>query len=118
MVLESPLLPMIDDLGPSDTVMMTALGPAWQKLAENIKAVDRIARSAHSRVKADESANLKIAALHSLLGERVENFGTPDCVQGPGSSDGSVRGAGERDGNGTAGCLRQDPRKGGRQPLR
>ena len=56
---------------------MTALGPAWQTLADNIKAVERIARSAHSRMKADESANLKIAALHSLLGERFENFGTP-----------------------------------------
>ena len=55
---------------------MTALGPAWQTLAENIKAVERIARSVHSSVKADESANLKIA-LHSLLGERFENFGTP-----------------------------------------
>ena len=97
---------------------MTALGPAWQTLAENIKAVERIARSVHSSVKADESANLKIAALHSLLGERVENFGTPDCVQGPGSSDGSVRGAGERDGKGTAGYLRQDPREGGWRSLR
>lgn len=82
--LESPLLPMLDDLGPSETIMMSALGPAWQTLAGNMKVVEKLARSAHSRAKAGESAtqeelervDLKLAALHSLLGERPEAFGT------------------------------------------
>ena len=88
-VLESPLIPMIDDLGPTDTLMMTALGPAWQTLAENMKAVERIARAAHVRAKEGEAAmqgeldqvDLKLAALNSLLGERSAKFGTQTAFE-------------------------------------
>lgn len=88
-VLESPLLPMLDDLGPSEAIMMTALRPAWQALAENMKSVERIARAAHSRAKEGELAtqedlervDLKLAALHSLLGERPSQFGTQTAFE-------------------------------------
>ncbi len=87
--LESPLLPMLDNLGPSEAVMMSALGPAWQTLAENMKSVERIARAAHSRAKEGESAtqedleqvDLKLAALHSLLGDRPPKFGTQTAFE-------------------------------------
>lgn len=82
--IESPLVPMLEDLGPTEGLIIAALGPAWKILAENMKAVEKIARAAHARAKRCESAtnedleqvDYKLAALHSLLGERPARFGT------------------------------------------
>ena len=85
---ESPINPMLDDLGPSE-IMLTNLGSAWRTLAENVTTIDKIARAAHARVKGCETAtnddleqvDFKLVALHSLLGERPAWFGTQSAFE-------------------------------------
>jgi hypothetical protein len=81
--IESPLLPMLRDLGPPE-VVLNALGPAWLSITENVKTADRIARAARSSTEALEDeveqgleeVDVKLSSLFALLGERPAALGT------------------------------------------
>ena len=76
--------PMIEDLGPTNDLMLSNLGPAWKTLSTNLASLSRVAQAAHSRttLQGDEAGHeldridVKLSHLHTLLGDRPTSMGT------------------------------------------
>jgi len=70
--------PIIEDLGPSNDLMLSNLGPAWKTLSTNLASLTRVAQAAHSRTTLQgaqagdelDRIDVKLSHLHSLLSNR------------------------------------------------